>query len=92
MTVGQTLANANRTRLSANWVPMAGAAGHALAGASVPAPGGAAAQTVAGAGTHAPAGVPSSSERTSLSRAGGPLDSIIPAGTDNFGAQAEVDR
>lgn len=34
---------------------------------------------------QAGAGVPSSSERTSLTGEGGPLDSIIPAGTDNFG-------
>ncbi|WP_156213055.1 hypothetical protein [Lentzea aerocolonigenes] len=34
---------------------------------------------------QAEAEVPSSSERTLLAGEGGPLDSIIPAGTDNFG-------
>ena len=39
------------------------------------------------AGAQAEAEVPSSSERTSLAGEGGPLDSIIPAGTDNFGTK-----
>ncbi|GHH50507.1 hypothetical protein [Lentzea cavernae] len=41
-----------------------------------------------GATAHeqAEAEVPSSSERTSFAREGGPLDSIIPAGTDSSGA------
>lgn len=41
---------------------------------------------------QADAGVPSSCARTSLAPEGGPLDSIIPAGTDNFGWHEKVDR
>ncbi|MFC3894675.1 hypothetical protein ACFOWZ_24605 [Lentzea rhizosphaerae] len=37
---------------------------------------------------QAEAEVPSSSEQTSLTGQGGPLDSIVPAGTDNSGAPA----
>lgn len=36
---------------------------------------------------QAEAEVPSSSERTLLAGEGGPLDSIIPVGTDSFGAE-----
>ncbi|GAB2845127.1 hypothetical protein JOD27_006792 [Lentzea nigeriaca] len=42
------------------------------------------------AGAQAEAEVPSSSEHTLLAGEGGPLDSIIPVDTDNFGA--EVNR
>jgi hypothetical protein len=41
------------------------------------------------AGAQAEAEVPSSSAQTLLAGEGGPLDSIIPAGTDNFGAEVK---
>ncbi|MGI5505819.1 hypothetical protein [Lentzea sp. CA-135723] len=40
--------------------------------------------------THAEAEVPSSSERTLLAGEGGPLDSIIPGDTDNFGPAEDM--
>ncbi|MFD5830057.1 hypothetical protein [Lentzea sp. NPDC060358] len=40
-----------------------------------------------GEAAHARAEVPPASERTSPAREGGPLASIIPAGTDNFGPE-----
>jgi hypothetical protein len=39
------------------------------------------------ADAQAEAEVPSSSERTPPAGSGGPLNSIIPAGTDSFGAE-----
>ena len=41
------------------------------------------------AGAQAEAEVPSSSAQTLLAGEGGPLDSIIPVGTDNFGAEVK---
>lgn len=38
---------------------------------------------------QAEAEVPSSSEQTLLAGVGGPLDSIIPAGSDIFGAETD---
>ncbi|MDT7788114.1 MAG: hypothetical protein QOF58_6533 [Pseudonocardiales bacterium] len=40
-------------------------------------------------GAQAEAEVPSSSEHTLLAGEGGPLDSIIPARSDNFGAETD---
>jgi hypothetical protein len=42
------------------------------------------------AGAQAEAEVPSSSEQTLLAGVGGPLDSIIPAGTDSSGAEKKA--
>ena len=82
MSPEQPLASSTRTRLVAG-----PAAARSLASANRTRPGVNGTPKRTGSGPHAPAGVPSSCERTSLAREGGPLDSIIPAGTDNFGAQ-----
>ncbi|WP_157529513.1 hypothetical protein [Nocardia sp. NRRL S-836] len=84
MTPERPLASRTRTRL----VSGTGTSARSLASANRSRPGANATPSRTASGPHAPAGVPSSCERTSLAREGGPLDSIIPADTDNFGARA----